>query len=756
MYLNGESVSVGPCRGDLQTYYYETIDLTHLLRTGSNILAAKVLHYGAGAPAPAAIISSGAGAFILQGDLTDEDGTKLEQLSTDQFWQGLPDYSLTLLPEGPDTQVGGLEVVEGTAVPVGWETLSDETWPWSEVNVIGDAVEPRCGGHLKERQLSERQIPLPYERDGSFLNVVRYEGIPNEADLQTFERGESPLLLPAGSTAVLELDAGEMMTAYLRFVMEQGSGSEIVFLCAESYETPDRKKGIRDEHEGKSLYGNREVYRVGGNNKYGPETYETFLFRTFRFVRLEVKVGDEPLLLRRIYYRETGYPLELKASFACSDPSYSLLWDISVRTLQRCMYESYVDCPYYEQLQYGMDTRLQCLFTYAISGDDRLARKAIFDFHSSLLPSGMMLSRYPARVGQVIPGFALHWIMMVSDHYEHYCDLALVRRYRPSIDAVLDWFERQTGEDGLVGAMPDSYWSFADWVPEWNASYGVPVTGRSVPLTLYNLMYADALHKAALLNDRTGRGDTASEYRLRAQTIIKAVNSTCWSSDRQFYQDSPGVEEYSQHVQIWAILSGATEGDAAEQLAIQLIEDNSLMQVSDAMAFFLFRALSEAGQYERTYRLWDRWHEQVKLHLTTWVEDAISQRSDCHAWGAVPLYEFTHEIIGVKPTMAGYAAIRIAPQPGPHTWAKGSIVASHGLIQVSWVNDVVNGRFTLQASGLGGKKTEVCMPDGSVSVFENRDEVEVVCGARQVEKMKGVGPERRLYKQKVCLELSEH
>lgn len=93
-----------------------------------------------------------------------------------------------------------------------------------------------------------------------------------------------------------------------------------------------------------------------------------------------------------------------------------------------------------------------------------------------------------------------------------------------------------------------------------------------------------------------------------------------------------------RHVQIWIILSDATEGDAAEQLAAQLIEDDYLMQMSYAMAYFLFRALSAGDQYEHTFRLWDRWHDQVKLNLTTLVEDAISQRSDCHAWGAVPLY----------------------------------------------------------------------------------------------------------------------
>jgi len=39
--------------------------------------------------------------------------------------------------------------------------------------------------------------------------------------------------------------------------------------------------------------------------------------------------------------------------------------------------ETYMDCPYYEQLQFIMDTRLQMLFTYAVSRDARLAKKAL-------------------------------------------------------------------------------------------------------------------------------------------------------------------------------------------------------------------------------------------------------------------------------------------------------------------------------------------------------------------------------------------
>lgn len=45
LYLNGESVSFGPCKGERFTHYYETVDLSDKLRPGRNVLAAKVVHF---------------------------------------------------------------------------------------------------------------------------------------------------------------------------------------------------------------------------------------------------------------------------------------------------------------------------------------------------------------------------------------------------------------------------------------------------------------------------------------------------------------------------------------------------------------------------------------------------------------------------------------------------------------------------------------------------------------------------------------
>jgi len=143
------------------------------------------------------------------------------------------------------------------------------------------------------------------------------------------------------------------------------------------------------------------------------------------------------------------------------------------------------------------------------------------------------------------------------------------------------------------------------------------------------------------------------------------------------------------------------------------------------MAFFYFRALSVAGEYDRSYPLWDMWRDQLKLNMTTWLEDPVSERSDCHAWGAVPLYEFPCEVLGVNPAAPGFARILIEPKPGPLQWAEGSAITPRGAVHVAWRIEPETGRFSLRASGLRGVPVEVRLPGGFSASYEGLDEIEI-------------------------------
>ncbi len=85
--------------------------------------------------------------------------------------------------------------------------------------------------------------------------------------------------------------------------------------------------------------------------------------RTFRFIVIKASDGKLAEMPAVPVYRRTGYPLIVESTVDSSTPWVKQLWDICLRTLQNCMLETYIDCPYYEQLQFIMDTRLQMLFT---------------------------------------------------------------------------------------------------------------------------------------------------------------------------------------------------------------------------------------------------------------------------------------------------------------------------------------------------------------------------------------------------------
>jgi hypothetical protein len=110
--------------------------------------------------------------------------------------------------------------------------------------------------------------------------------------------------------------------------------------------------------------------------------------------------------------------------------------------------------------------------------------------------------------------------------------------------------------------------------------------------------------------------------------------------------------------------------------------DDTLAPCSYAMSLSLFDALRLAGLDELIS--WQPWHDMLALGLTTWAEDTVSNRSDCHAWGSVPLQQFPRYILGVRPSAPGFDAVTIDPVPSQLTHAEGRVPTPHGPIDIRW------------------------------------------------------------------------
>ncbi len=508
------------------------------------------------------------------------------------------------------------------------------------------------------------------------------------------------LTIPAYTQEVIELNAGEEMTGFLNLEMSGGAGAEIELLYSEAYvqrqmvgaqNLPLKTDRLDVEHG--ILAGYTDSYKVCGcGTDESPEKYSPFWFRTFRFIRLQIRTGKQPLTIGRLDYEEVGYPLEVKTFVRTSDPTHEKIWEISERTLRRCMHETYEDTPYYEQLQYAQDSRLQILYTYAVSGDDRLARQCMDDFLRSQRCDGLINCSYPNYEVNVIPGFSIYYILMIHDHMMYFGDKALVRRHMPAVERILDYFERNLAAQNYVRKIggvnhEQTNWSFVDWTPEWDDTEGVPSVTRRGPITMESLQYIMGLQAAAELADYIGREDVAGDFRDRAAKVRQAVRTYCIGKNGMI-QDGPGMDVYSQHCQVFGILTDTLTGETArEALKETIIRREQYAQCTVAMSYYLFRALEKTDLYEYTDHYWNVWRKMIDNHCTTCTEAEAYGRSECHAWGSLILYELPTIVLGVRPAAPGYEKMVVKPVPGYLTWAKGRVCTPKGYVDVEWEKD---------------------------------------------------------------------
>ncbi len=495
-------------------------------------------------------------------------------------------------------------------------------------------------------------------------------------------------------------------------------------IYAEALIDNKRNKGNRDSIDGKRIEGLADEFIADGSDY---EIYSPLFFRTFRYLQLEIETKNEPLIINDIRSIFTGYPFKENAVFKSDKKEIDKLWQVGWRTARLCSVDTYFDCPYYEQLQYVGDTRIQAQISLYVSGDDRLMKKAIDDIGNSFIPDGLTQSRYPSRDMQLIPTFSLWWVCMIHDYWMHRKNDSFIQSHLDGITRVLEWYKQHLGDNGMLGKL--SWWQFVDWSWDGIDSIelgGVPPGVSHGGSTIITLQLAYTLKRAAQLMNAYGKKPLADDYAKLAQSLIETTYKLCWDDNKQMLADTYEKKNFSQHANILGILTDAIPASEQQKLLSRIIANKEITQCTYYFKFYLFEALKKTKMGDAFLPLLQPWYEMLNRGLTTFAEQPDPTRSDCHAWSASPLYELLSIVCGVRSASPGFEKILIEPYFGNLKWIDGTIPHPNGNIIVHFENDngKIKGAIELPAGTSGTfvwKNKTVELKSGKQNVIMNNE-----------------------------------
>ncbi len=699
LYLDDELVERGPERSDANHWRYVSHELK--LAAGRHRFVAR--NWCLGDLAPWGQMNAGQVNFVLAAQ-----EPWLSLLATGLAdWQTAEVPGLAFAAKPTDAYVTATGV--SNIFTLGDYTIDSDNIVWHKAE-IGDKARPGCAAWhfsnppylepamlpaMKRQKFTAGKAVAAGPLDGKFDFLSDFaidatdEKMMAQADL--FLQHQAALIIPPGRHGYLLVDLEDYHNFYYRLTVK-GSGKVAVELAEALFDTDAGGKQNRFAVMGqywRQPHGDLFIAAPSANSAM--PVYP----RCGRYLVLRYLSLDQPLSIEKIECFEHGYPLDFTAQFAATPDYFSRTMPKLQRTVELCTFDVTVDCPFYEQLMYVGDTRVENLIIAAMTGDDRLLLNSLRQFAASRDFRGLTASSYPVRSRQTIPGYSLLWIPMLHDAVLWSRDaIKLAPELVPAMRGILDYFEHYRDPATKLMISPPG-WNFVDWVnvPEW--PIGVPPGGAPGEISgVGNLLYLYTLRHALQIEEAFGSKDYMAFYQTRFAESAEAILKHFWSNERQFFADDLAKQYYSEHAQLLALLSDAFAPEITETAAQQLFAaPNNLSPAGYYFSFYYFEC---CGRYRRIDRLIERYQELEavidRLNLKTAPENPGETRSDCHAWSASSLFHFYGTILGLRPA-AGGQTLTIRPQLGPLQSAQGEMPLGNGKIKVA---------FTQTARGLTG------------------------------------------------------
>ena len=665
LYLDGKLIGTGPQPGDCNNWFVDSYDLTKYIKNQQQVLTAFVWHYRDHPPYTQigfrpgfllsaespndVILSSGKNWYCrkLHAKQATEPNKHAIHVCSSLHLSGFTETDLVPDVHNIEKKFVRAKIISG---PVGdaRESHKEKCQPWN--------LKPRTINALESHTINIGRC----RRIDFFKNP---NSLPTEYVFEQFDKlvnsEVNKVIIPPQTNFTVLLDRKTLTNGYPILIVSKGENTTISLTYQEGLQSDNDKvdsKGHRDSIKNRSIAGITDYFYCNGRDNL---IFEPLCWRSWRYIQANISTANSPLILKRISARYTGYPFELAAKIKADKP-FSLIVNTCLRTLRLCSNETYMDCPYYEQLQYIGDTRIQALISYLITGDDSLAKQAMVMLNESRLPSGFTQSRYPSRIQQIITPFSLFFISMIYDFLMWRNSLKFVSDTVLAIKSILNSFENYRRSDGILDKLP--YWQFVDWTNHAGWMHGTPPLSEKHPSYLINFIYLYVLQQASEILKATNFTIEAMNLKATADDLKKVLQEKAYNSRYGLFSDTANHQYYSQHSIIFAILTNSCEGLVnTESLLKKIIESNNIAKTSYYFRFYLFEAMYHAGRGDLVWSRFSDWQEMIDLGLSTVSETPEPSRSDCHAWSAHPLFHFFASILGIRPIEPLFKKIAISP-----------------------------------------------------------------------------------------------
>ena len=648
LYLNGKPVGEDYFAPGWTDYnkrvYYNTYDVTNMLKNGKNVIGAiladgwyagyigyyqKRDHYGRNIR------------FLGQLYVEYKDGTS-EIIATDSSWKASAGPILEADILMGETYDAGKEISK-------WSESGGNTVNWSNVNISNTKARLQaypCETVKKFREIKPVNISEPqkdvfvYDMGTNFAGIVRLK-----------VRGK----------------AGDKIT--LRYAERLNPDGTI-------YTTNLRHARVTDSY----------ICKGGGVESWTP----LFTFHGFQYVEVTGYPGTPD------YGAITGIELTsatpVAGSFECNDTLVNQLYKNICQTQRANFIDVPTDCPQRdERLGWTGDAQVYVRTACMNANVQSFFTKWLVDLRDAQRSDGQFPMVAPLKVAENDggPAWADAGVICPWTIYSVYGDKRILERSYPSMKRFIEFCRKRSTDEMLP---PQKYHCFGDWL---NIEDDTPKD------VIYMAYFAYSTKLTAQAAAVLGKTDNEKKYCELFEKIKASFNKAYVSKDGK-------IKGNSQTAYVLALaydlLDEPFRSKAVQHLIERLKERNWHLSTGFVGTKDLMLVLAKIGRNDVAYRLlhndtFPSWLFSVKHGATSiwerwdgWTpekgfQDPVMNSFAHYSFGAVGQWMFEN-IGGIKAGDVGYKKMIIKPHVGGKlTYAKTSYDSIHGQIVTDWKID---------------------------------------------------------------------